>query len=51
LIEANIALLSERDLDEFIKFKTHAQAFENHQYNRLDEYPQFPTSFEECFKS
>ena len=48
-IEANEALLSESEFVVFLSFKTHAQAFESHQYQRVDRYPLFPTEFEKEF--
>jgi len=31
-------------------FKTHALAFEKHQYVRLDSYPTFPQTFQAAFQ-
>jgi hypothetical protein len=45
-IEANISLLNTSDTEQFFLFKMHAEAFELHQYNRMDNYPLFPQSFE-----
>jgi hypothetical protein len=49
MIESNIELLTVAEHAEFLKFKSHAIAFERHQYGRLDAYPLFPTSFGEAF--
>jgi hypothetical protein len=48
-IEANIDLLGNEDFEAFLAFKTHANAFENHQYDRIDVYPRFPSRFAEVF--
>lgn len=45
-IESNQNILSQRQFDAFVKFKTHARAFERNQYGRLDTYPLFPAEFE-----
>lgn len=50
LIETNADLLSTREHDVFLEFKVHAQAYEDHQFNRLDTYPLFPASFAEVFR-
>lgn len=48
-IEANKALLNDAEFAAFLAFKTHAQAFEAHQYQRVDRYPLFPAEFEKEF--
>jgi hypothetical protein len=45
-IESNYALLNASETESFFFFKMHAEAFELHQYNRMDNYPTFPDSFE-----
>ncbi|MBK6848917.1 MAG: HNH endonuclease [Proteobacteria bacterium] len=47
-VEANITFLNSTEAEVFFQFKTHAQAFECHQYTRLDTYPMFPVCFEEA---
>jgi len=49
LIAANSDLVSESDYETFLVFKSHALAFEEHQYDRLDSYPLFPAAFEGRF--
>lgn len=49
-IEANIGLLSREEMLAFFDFKSHAAAWERHQYQKLDTYPQFPTQFEELMR-
>jgi hypothetical protein len=49
-VEANINLLSEDEMLAFFEFKSHATAWERHQYQRLDAYPQFPTQFAELMR-
>lgn len=50
IIQNNIDLLTtEKGL--FLRFKMHAEAFERHQYNRLDEYPLFPEEFSKVFNN
>lgn len=49
MIEANSGLLGMQEHKAFLQFKLHADAFERHQYERLDNYPTFPKSFEESF--
>lgn len=49
LIEGNQELIFD-DYKIFLKFKTHAQAFESHQYKKLENYPSFPKQFSEIFK-
>lgn len=44
-LEANYGLLSHDQAIAFMKFKLHVSAFEQHQYQRLDNYPPFPTIF------
>lgn len=48
-IEMNKRFLSAGELDPFLKFKMHAQAFEAHQYNRTEDYPLFPDDFGRMF--
>ena len=48
-VEANSSLLSAADLASFHSFKIHAQAFEAHQYRRVDSYPRFPKEFAAMF--
>lgn len=50
-VEANIALLTMPETEAFFQFKMHAQAFERHQYRRLDTYPLFPLNFERAMHS
>lgn len=45
-VESNSGLLSAQESETFFAFKLHALAFERHQYQRLDSYPQFPAEFE-----
>jgi hypothetical protein len=45
-IEGNISLLTPGQAEAFRDFKSHASAFERHQYRRLDHYPEFPVHFE-----
>lgn len=45
-IETNVALLNAKEAEIFFQFKIHSQAFERHQYARIDNYPPFPTEFE-----
>jgi hypothetical protein len=47
IVEANFVLLNTEQSSVFIEFKIHATAFEQHQYQRLDFYPQFPAKFAE----
>lgn len=49
VIEANTSLLNDSEHAVFLVFKIHAQAFEAHQYRRVDTYPLFPKEFEEAF--
>jgi len=51
MIENNLELLSEQQYEAFLSFKSHAIAFEQNQYSRLDNYPTFPAAFESEFKS
>lgn len=46
-VESNFGLLDAEQIAVFMDFKIHASAFESHQYQRLDSYPQFPARFEE----
>lgn len=48
-VQENEDLLDDEDIDAFIKFKLHADGFEQNQYDRLDSYPLFPNEFEERF--
>lgn len=50
-VEANITLLNATETASFFQFKIHAQAFEQHQYKRLDAYPLFPADFEKAMLS
>lgn len=50
-VEANITLLNSTETASFFQFKIHAQAFERHQYTRLDTYPMFPADFEKAMLS
>jgi len=50
-IETNKALLCGSDLDAYIEFKVHAQAYEEHVYDRVDAYPLFPAKFAEAFQN
>jgi hypothetical protein len=49
-VEANLGLLSHEETLAFFDFKSHAAAWERHQYQRLDTYPQFPVHFEEMMR-
>lgn len=49
-VQANIGLLSPEETLAFFDFKSHATAWERHQFERLDTYPQFPTRFEELMQ-
>jgi len=51
MIESNKSLLDSAEYEVFLQFKNHATSFEEHQYNRLDNYPIFPQSFSEIFKA
>ena len=51
MIEANTGLMTPTQYELFLKFKTHAAAFERNQYHRLDQYPLFPKEFEQEFTS
>jgi HNH endonuclease len=48
-IESNEEYLEHEEFELFVVFKGHAKAFEAHQYNRLDVYPQFPPEFGRIF--
>ena len=48
-VENNTHLLSPAAKFAFVKFKAHAVAFEQNQYERLDNYPTFPEEFEKEF--
>jgi hypothetical protein len=47
---ANQELLSLAEYELFVSFKTHALAFEDHQFARADAYPLFPGEFAEAFR-
>ncbi len=49
LIGGNLSLASKEDIVAFLKFKSHARAFEEHQYDKKEFYPLFPVNFEERF--
>jgi hypothetical protein len=49
-IEANVGLLTPEETLAFFDFKSHATAWERHQYQRLDTYPRFPVHFQELMK-
>jgi hypothetical protein len=51
IIQNNAELLTPSQYAAFLSFKSHAQAFEQHQYDRLDSYPTFPEVFEKEFAS
>lgn len=44
-IEFNKDFLVGGELELFMMFKMHARAFENHQYDRTEDYPLFPVEF------
>jgi hypothetical protein len=48
-IEANFSLLSVAESESFFAFKLHAESFEAHQYQIIDSYPLFPSTFTELF--
>ncbi|NHN78446.1 HNH endonuclease [Azotobacter chroococcum] len=50
LIETNKHLLDIPALKVFAQFKTHAESFEQNQYERLDRYVTFPKEFSEIFE-
>lgn len=50
-VKSNLALLNAVEMESFFQFKNHAQAFEQHQYKRLDAYPLFPFGFEKAMLS
>lgn len=50
IIQNNMDLLS-KEKALFLRFKMHAEAFEQNQYDRLDKYPLFPQEFSEVFSS
>lgn len=50
LVRANQELLEKRQRVAFAEFVAHAEAFEEHVYDRLDVYPLFPNSFSEAFE-
>jgi hypothetical protein len=49
-VVANQSLLSLDEYEVFVSFKTHALAFEAHQFARTDAYPLFPIAFAEVFR-
>lgn len=49
LIENNKDLLNDSNYESYVRFKIHAAAFEDHQYERKDSYPLFPKDFSEKF--
>jgi hypothetical protein len=51
MVQNNLDLLSDKQYEAFLSFKSHAAAFEQNQYGRLDSYPTFPAAFENEFKS
>lgn len=50
LVRANQKLLTIAQLEAFAEFVNHADAYEEHVYERLDEYPLFPHQFEQVFQ-
>lgn len=46
IFEGNAGLVDRLTEKAFLAFKIHATSFEEHQYNRLKEYPLFPKEFE-----
>lgn len=48
-IDCNIRLLDSECIHIYELFNVHASAFERHCYNRLDDYPLFPTQFHDLF--
>jgi hypothetical protein len=51
IIQNNAELLTPSQYAAFLSFKSHARAFEHNQYDRLDNYPTFPGTFEKEFSS
>ncbi len=49
-IESNSNHLDSNEMEVFLGFKMHAQAFEANQYGRLDQYPLFPEEFARMFE-
>jgi hypothetical protein len=49
VIRSNAELLTPAQSTAFGEFVAHAEAFEEHVYDRLDEYPLFPQSFNKAF--
>jgi hypothetical protein len=49
MVRANEPLLDRNQAKAFGEFVAHAEAFELHVHNRLDQYPLFPPSFSEAF--
>lgn len=50
MVEKNKRLMDFEDIKCFMKFKVHANAYENQQYGRAEYYPLFPAEFSERFK-
>lgn len=51
LMERYTKIMSKAAVDSFPRFKMHAQAFEENQYERVDTYPLFPDDFAEAIKA
>jgi hypothetical protein len=49
LVDANREFLSPKELGTAEKFRVHAEAYEHHVYQPLDDYPTFPQEFAELF--
>jgi len=49
-IEGNRALIPAEAVDPYLEFKIHATSFEQHQYERMKDYPLFPAHFDEVFQ-
>lgn len=49
VLDANAGLLTRDDVDVVEQFRVHAEAYEHHVYERVDDYPQFPQSFTDRF--
>ena len=49
IIDANAKLLSAEDVRIVEQFRVHAEAYEQHVYERLDTYPTFPQVFADRF--
>ena len=50
VIRANQRLLRPEQVEPFAAFVNHAEAYEENVYERVDDYPMFPQSFQEAFK-